>query len=579
MLYKFVKFCIVGSGGAAITFGLTWVLTEIAGLYYMLGLVFAVAVATFFNFTMNSLWTFKVVDTESGDYDWRSFYKGNLVQRWWKGRIARTVWRAIPSNSKLLDIGCGSSPIIGRYKNALGIDVNEAKLRYLKEQYPNIVTRQMSAETLDFPDEYFDYVICIELLEHLQDAEKAVAEIARVLKKGGKAVLATPDYARWHWHLIEQFTAYKDDHVTKFTRKKLEAMCRRAGLEPVGHNYVAACDFIGSYRKRYDNSLSQYRQVGVRGLANVALEVSKRIASPRMSRANIVLTYRCNYRCLTCNMWLRAMARPEELGMELQADELEKVFRDNGLFWATYTGGEVTLRPDLEDLFLVGGRNLKVLSTTSNGSHPIVLEKAVRKALAETDVMITVSISLEGNRLAHDKFTRVEWSYDRAVETLQRLALIRCNRLKVGIEWLASSHTMGQYAHIKELAQSLGVGLTIAQEQEAEYYKNLNSKREPPPMPRQQLTLNPLNLMGYAFTRKVRNIGCVAGKYSVFINPQGIVYPCLFKMPEYPLVNLRESNYQIGKLDCKNIIKECEGCWTPCETYAAMIFRPHRLFF
>ena len=579
MLHKFVKFCIVGSGGAVITFGLTWILTEKAGLYYMLGLLFAVAVATFFNFTMNSLWTFAVVNTESGDYDWRSYYKGNLVQRWWKGRIAKAVWKAIPSNSKLLDIGCGSSPIIGRYKNAIGIDVNEEKLRFLKEQYPNIETRTMSAETLDFPDEYFDYVICIELLEHLEDAEKAITEIARVLKRGGKVVLATPDYARKHWYIVEQFTAYKDEHVTKFTRRKLEAICKKAGLEPAGHTYVAACDYIGSYRKTYGGN-GDYRQIGLKGVSSVALEVSKRIIAPRITRANIALTYRCNYKCVTCNMWLRATTHPEEMNGELRPEELEQIFRQNGLFWATYTGGEVTLRPDLEDLFEVGANNLKVLSVTSNGSRPQVLERAVRKALASyTDVLITVSISLEGERSVHNRFTRTDGAYDRAVETLQRLSLINCNRLKIGIEWLVSSHTTGQFHYISELAQSLGVGLTIAQEQEADYYKNLNGNRNPPPMPRQQLNFNPLNLMGYAFTRKVRNIGCVAGKYSVFIDPQGIVYPCLFKVPQNPLVDLRSNDYKIGKLDCKNIIKGCEGCWTPCETYAAMIFRPHRIFF
>lgn len=57
--YKFTKFIIVGSVGAGIQLSLTYMLTEWAGLWYMLSLCIAIVIATAWNFTGNLKWTFK----------------------------------------------------------------------------------------------------------------------------------------------------------------------------------------------------------------------------------------------------------------------------------------------------------------------------------------------------------------------------------------------------------------------------------------------------------------------------------------------------------------------------------------
>ena len=56
---KFIKFIIVGSIGAGIQLGITYLLTEFANLYYMVSLVIAIILATVWNFTGNLRWTFK----------------------------------------------------------------------------------------------------------------------------------------------------------------------------------------------------------------------------------------------------------------------------------------------------------------------------------------------------------------------------------------------------------------------------------------------------------------------------------------------------------------------------------------
>jgi len=52
--------------------------------------------------------------------------------------------------------------------------------------------RSMSVTAIDFPDEYFDIVLCNHVLEHVPDDSQAIAEIFRVLKRNGRAILQTP---------------------------------------------------------------------------------------------------------------------------------------------------------------------------------------------------------------------------------------------------------------------------------------------------------------------------------------------------------------------------------------------------
>lgn len=249
-LVKYLKFAIVGGTGALITFGLTWILTEIAGLWYMGSLVIATIIAMTSNFLFNNYWTFAIKPRtpDDADYEWFAFHKGNPIQRYWKRAIANAVWEWIPHSSRLLDIGCGSSPIIGKYKRAIGIDRNNDKVRFMRNKYPDNQFINMSS-TEAFKDNSFDYVLCIEVIEHSREPEKMIIEISRVLKHNGIVVIATPDYSRILWHIAERFTPYKEDHHAKFTRGILEEMCRRHKLAPVQHRYIAKCDLVEEFVK------------------------------------------------------------------------------------------------------------------------------------------------------------------------------------------------------------------------------------------------------------------------------------------------------------------------------------------
>jgi SAM-dependent methyltransferase len=67
-----------------------------------------------------------------------------------------------------------------------------------------------------YPDGFFDLVVCFSVLEHVPDPEEALAEIARVLRPGGAAVLGMPAVNRFmeFAFLSIGFKGIEDHHIT-----------------------------------------------------------------------------------------------------------------------------------------------------------------------------------------------------------------------------------------------------------------------------------------------------------------------------------------------------------------------------
>ena len=96
------------------------------------------------------------------------------------------------SKIKLLDIGIGPGLALKKFESMCeiyGIDVSEDMIREAKRNLPYAHLKVASVEEIPFPDDYFDLVVSILSAHHWQEPAKAIREIKRVLKKGGKAIL------------------------------------------------------------------------------------------------------------------------------------------------------------------------------------------------------------------------------------------------------------------------------------------------------------------------------------------------------------------------------------------------------
>ena len=101
---------------------------------------------------------------------------------------------------KVLDIGCGDGSltleICRNFQEVWAIDVNDKYIESCREKVTGNAKYHiynMSAERIEFPDNYFDAVITIESIEHIPQLEAAATEIWRVLKGGGELLLTCPN--------------------------------------------------------------------------------------------------------------------------------------------------------------------------------------------------------------------------------------------------------------------------------------------------------------------------------------------------------------------------------------------------
>ncbi|MCB0096420.1 MAG: class I SAM-dependent methyltransferase [Caldilineaceae bacterium] len=102
--------------------------------------------------------------------------------------------------ARVLDNGCG----VGMYIKALapfadalfGNDIEPEHLEFAARTVPQAHLQYAVCEHLPYPDNYFDLMLSHEVLEHVQDDGAAAAEIARVLKPGGRAIIFAPN--RFH---------------------------------------------------------------------------------------------------------------------------------------------------------------------------------------------------------------------------------------------------------------------------------------------------------------------------------------------------------------------------------------------
>jgi len=123
-----------------------------------------------------------------------TIWNRDSVRRLWEGRggqgpagdsapeIVRLSRKYV--GGKVLDVGAGSGVLISRFPGAIGLD--------LAPRGPGVL--RGDACRMPFASGAFDTVFATELLEHLPESALAVGlkEICRVLKPGGRLVVATP---------------------------------------------------------------------------------------------------------------------------------------------------------------------------------------------------------------------------------------------------------------------------------------------------------------------------------------------------------------------------------------------------
>jgi SAM-dependent methyltransferase len=141
----------------------------------------------------------------------------------------------------LLDVGCNVGAFLedcdrlGRGLRLAGVEVNQTAREAARRRLPHADIRGNGAEDLPFPDETFDCVTCIEVLEHIPGdlRVRALGEMRRVLRPGGRLVLRTPHAGTFAWMDTNNFRFRFPWLYRKFLGRGLRDSGYEGGTEDV----------------------------------------------------------------------------------------------------------------------------------------------------------------------------------------------------------------------------------------------------------------------------------------------------------------------------------------------------------
>jgi 2-polyprenyl-3-methyl-5-hydroxy-6-metoxy-1,4-benzoquinol methylase len=156
--------------------------------------------------------------------------------------------RMLPASmtlEKVLDVGCGCGAT-GQYlkshfqvKEVVGIEMNPEMAQQARTILDQVIIDDVQKMDLPYERNYFDCIICADILEHLYDPWSVLIKLKNHLKDAGCLLLSVPNVQ--HWSMIARLLAgrwdYRDEgildstHIRFFTRKSLRGLIERCGFQ------------------------------------------------------------------------------------------------------------------------------------------------------------------------------------------------------------------------------------------------------------------------------------------------------------------------------------------------------------
>ena len=152
---------------------------------------------------------------------------------WFRSRnrlVLQLLGRYFPTAKRLLEIGCGTGFVLSGLREArpelelTGSDIHEAGLTVAAKRLPGVALYQIDCRRLPF-DSHFDVICALDVLEHIDEDEVAVAVMFRAIRPGGGAIISVPQHPRL-WSAGDDFA----HHKRRYRRRELQAKLRGAGF-------------------------------------------------------------------------------------------------------------------------------------------------------------------------------------------------------------------------------------------------------------------------------------------------------------------------------------------------------------
>ena len=293
-------------------------------------------------------------------------------------------------------------------------------------------------------------------------------------------------------------------------------------------------------------------------------------------QGSLITTFRCNAQCNMCNIW-KFQTNPNE---EIDASYYEKL--PAGLR-INITGGEPTLRKDIDKIFEILYPKSRLLELSTNGYNT---QKIVELANKYPNILIRVSV--EGLPKINDAKRGIKDGFDHALRTMLELKKTKCKN--IGVSVVISPDNYMDLLHLYDLCVALDVELGNSAVHNSWYFHKDDNQIESEEALRQhELFVKALltskrrrfkdRLKDYGrayFNRSIHRRlrgdtdeyrpPCGALKDFFFIDPWGNVTPCNGSCEEWKLGNIKEDSFEniMNSDKAREMMEKVRDCKRNC---------------
>lgn len=187
--------------------------------------------------------TKKIEGQRMSNFLLKKFNQVEKIHWWWEGRreLLKLLIGKHNKKIKILDVGCGTGETLtflnSAYPNSdlFGVDNSSVAIKFSKSRGHKKIYSRL-ANKLGFKRNLFDYVLFLDVLEHIKDDQAAINEAKRVLKKGGKIIITSPALSFiWSAHDTKQ------GHYRRYTRTEIRKLAKNAKMKV---NYISYFNFL-----------------------------------------------------------------------------------------------------------------------------------------------------------------------------------------------------------------------------------------------------------------------------------------------------------------------------------------------
>jgi len=153
---------------------------------------------------------------------------------WFQGRNRILLWvmaQEQPLFRNFLEIGCGTGFVLEGVSHTFpevelfGSEYFEEGLAHARQRVPSATFTQLDATLMDEVSRY-DAIGAFDVIEHIQEDEKVLHNLARALVPNGRLFITVPQH-RWLWSEADEYAC----HVRRYTKEELVKKIKQAGLK------------------------------------------------------------------------------------------------------------------------------------------------------------------------------------------------------------------------------------------------------------------------------------------------------------------------------------------------------------